>query len=306
MTVARQLSPATGSLKSMRFAIATLDRNLGIFEALCLAGWTPLKLFAVPVRDPQLGHQQNTIALAEDRGAAIQLSRISQKDIADLGVLGCEVLVVAGYDWKIPEWNGLVRYAVNFHPAPLPLGRGPYPLPRAILERRPFWGVACHRVTGEFDAGEILAAEHFPLRADECHESLDLRLQIAGKRLAARVARDFEPLWRAAAPQENGSYWPKTAMRDRLLDFARPVADLLLHTRAYGRTGSVALVNGTWLIVKRAVGWEEAHALAAGTVIHVQGRSIVIAAADGYLALLESDIAPLHVAAQMAVAQVKA
>lgn len=284
----------------MRFAIATIDRYIGIFESFCQAGWLPLKLFTVPVRDPQFGSQHSSIAFAERRGASIQLSRITQQDIADLGHAGCEALIVAGYDWKIPPWDSLVNYAVNFHPAPLPEGRGPYPLPRAILEQRPFWGVTCHRLSAAIDAGDILATETFALRLDECHESLNLRVQMAGRRLAERVAHNFAELWRAAVPQEGGSYWPKITMSDRLIDFARPVDELLLRVRAYGRTGSVASVNGTWLIVKRAAGWHEMHAHRPGTAVHVYGREIVIAVRDGYLALLETDIAPPHVGAELA------
>ena len=179
----------------MRFAIATLDRYLGIFEAFCLAGWTPTKLFTLPVRDPEFGTQARAIALAEKTGATVQLSRLSDADLSALGESGCEVLIVAGYDWKIPPWERALKYAVNFHPAPLPIGRGPYPLPRALLEQRPFWGMTCHRLSAQFDAGDILAAEHFALHADECHERLNLRVQMAGKRLAIRVARNFVTLW---------------------------------------------------------------------------------------------------------------
>ena len=286
----------------MRFAITTVDRYLGVFEAFCQAGWTPLKLFTVPVRDPEHGNQRAVIALAESKGAAIQLSRIAQKDLADLGVNGCDVLLVASYDWRVPDWHLLVKYAINFHPAPLPVGRGPYPVPRAILESRPSWAVTCHRLTAQIDAGEILATETFRLRAAECHESLDLRLQMAAKRLAGRVARNFVELWQGATPQGDGSYWPRITMPDRVVDFTRRVDDLLQHVRAYGRTGSVANVNGTWLIVKRAVGWQDTHNAAPGTVVHIHERTIVIAVADGYLALLESSVAPPHVSREVGAA----
>jgi methionyl-tRNA formyltransferase len=287
----------------MRFAIATYDRYLGIFEAFCHAGWVPVKLFTVPLRDPQFGDQRASIALAEQKGVPTQLSRMSQQDIADLGREGCDALVVAGYDWKVLEWSPPLRYAINFHPSPLPVGRGAYPLPRAILENHPTWGVTCHRLTAQIDAGEILAAEHFPLRADECHESLDLRVQIAGRRLADRVARNFAELWRTAAPQGNGTYWPKITLADKCVDLSRPVDDLLRHMRAYGLTGSLANVAGTWHIVRRAAGWQEAHEYSAGTVIHSYARTVVVAVADGYLAILDSEVVPPHLAAQITAIQ---
>jgi len=283
----------------MRFAIATYDRYLGIFEAFCRAGWVPMKLFTVPLRDPQFGDQRASIALAERQGVSIQLSRMSQQDIADLGSKACDVLVVAGYDWKVPEWHPLLKHAINFHPSPLPVGRGAYPMPRAILENHTTWGVTCHRLTPQFDAGEILAAEHFPLRADECHESLDLRVQIAGRRLAERIARNFAELWRQATPQGDGSYWPKITLADKVVDLSRPVDDLLRHVRAYGRTGSLANVAGTWHLVKSACGWRDTHEYPAGTVIHTHARTLVVAVADGYLAILDSEVVPPHLAAQI-------
>lgn len=283
----------------MRFAIATYDRYLGVFEAFCRAGWIPLKLFTVPLRDADFGNQRASIALAEQKGASIQLSRISQRDIADIGIAGCDVLIVAGYDWKIPDWNALLKHAINFHPSPLPVGRGAYPMPRAILENHSSWGVTCHRLTAEIDAGEILAAEHFPLRADECHESLDLRVQIAGKRLADRVARNFEELWRTASAQGDGTYWPKITLADKVMDFSRPIEDLLRHFRAYGRTGSIANVEGTWHVVKSAVGWQETHEHRPGAIVHTHGRSVVVAAPDGCLAILESEVVPPHLAVQV-------
>ena len=57
----------------MRFAIATIDRYIGIFDTFCQAGWRAQKLFTVPIRDPEFGNQRAAIALAEQQSAAIQL-----------------------------------------------------------------------------------------------------------------------------------------------------------------------------------------------------------------------------------------
>ena len=89
-------------------------------------------------------------------------------------------------------------------------------------------------------------------------------------------------------------------MRERVIDFGKPLDELLRHVRAYGRTGSIANLNGTWLIVKRAAGWHETHSHRPGDILHVYGREALIAARDGYLALLETDIAPPHVGLELA------
>ena len=282
----------------MKFAITATDRFLGVFDAFVCAGWKPLKLFTVPMVHP-LSNQQAVIAYAQKHDAAIQLSRMTEHDLAELRDMGCEALIVASYDWKILEWRPYLKYAVNFHSSPLPEGRGPYPVSRAILENREFWGVTCHQVTAKIDQGDILADDRFPLQADECHESMDLKIQMSAKRLASKVANNFAELWEHAQPQQTGSYWQKTALVERIIDFNLPTASILRHIRAYGSTESLANLNNTWFVIKRAVGWTEAHPHIPGQIAHVFNRSIVVAAKDGYIGLVDGDLVPPNVVAEI-------
>ncbi|MGD0960590.1 MAG: formyltransferase family protein [Methylomonas sp.] len=280
----------------MKFAITATDRFLGVFEAFAGAGWQALKLFTIPVTHP-LSNQQAVIAFAQRHNAAIQLSRMTERDLAELSEQGCEALIVASYDWKIHDWRPYLRYAVNFHSSPLPDGRGPYPVSRAILENRPYWGVTCHQITPKIDQGPIIAVENFPLQSDECHESLDLKIQLAAKRLAGRVAQNFAPLWDQAQPQQPGHYWPKTAFQERNINFKQPVAAILRHIRAFGSTESIALLNNNGFVVKRAVGWLESHQFPAGQIVHAFNKTLVVTASDGYIGLLDCDLLPPHIAA---------
>jgi methionyl-tRNA formyltransferase len=283
----------------MRFAIAAIDSYLGVFEAFVAAGWQPVKLFTVPIRNQFDGHE-GVIALAGQHQARVQLSRITRQDLAELHDQGCEALVVASYDWKIDNWRPFLKYAVNFHPSPLPEGRGPYPLVRAIMERRSVWGVTCHRLAPKMDAGEMLAAENFPMQADECHESLRLKVQMAAQQLAVQVAGNFIHLWNDAQPQIGGSYWPKWSHFDRLIDFAQPVKNILCHLRAFGSMESLVWLNDNAVLsVKHAVGWTAAHTHSPGHIISSQGRTVLIAAADGYIAVLEWQFAPPDVTADI-------
>ena len=286
---------------AMRFAITAVDRYLGVFDAFVAAGWTPLKLFTVPARSDQ-GNQQAVVAYAERNGAAIQLSRMTARDLAELRDRGCEALIVASYDWKVCDWRPYLKYAVNFHASPLPDGRGPYPVVRAILEDRAVWGVTCHQLSPEIDRGDMLAREEFPLQADECHESLDLKIQMAARRLASRVAGRFAQLWEQAEPQRGGGYWRKHAVAEHVIDFRNPTESVLRHVRAFGVNGSLACVDGVWFVVKRAVGWAEQHGHPPGRAVHVFNRSIVVAAGDGYVGLLDSERAPPGVVAEIGAA----
>lgn len=269
----------------MRFAIAASDQYLGVFEAFVQAGWQPLKLFVAAQ------NHSAVIACARRHQATIQLSRLTERDLLDLRDRQCDALVVASYDWRIDEWRHAVRYAVNFHCSPLPEGRGPYPLPRVILENRSAWAVTCHQVAPAFDCGDILAAEHFPLQPDECLERLDLKVQMAAKRLAARVAPQFEALWDQAAPQGEGSYWPRPTLPDRVVDFYQPVERVTRHIRAFAPIECLAQINTIWIAIKRATGWFESHDHPPGTVVHTSDKKIVVTAVDGYVAVLEWDLA---------------
>ncbi len=282
----------------MNFAITATDRFLGVFEAFVTAGWKPLKLFTVPMVHP-LSNQQAVIGFAQQHNAAIQLSQMTERDLAELREQGCEALIVASYNWKIPNWQPYLKYAMNFHSSPLPEGRGPYPASRAILENRDSWAVTCHRVTEKIDQGEILDVDSFALQADECHESIDLKIQMSAKRLASRVAANLTELWEQAHPQAVGQYWQKTALQERVINFQQPAADILRHIRAYGATESLFNVNNTWFVVKRAVGWPEQHYLLAGQLAHVFNRSLVITCYDGYIGLLDCEAVPPNFVAEI-------
>jgi methionyl-tRNA formyltransferase len=277
-------SPA-GATRPRRFALTATDRYLGVFEAFVAAGWEPVKLFTVPT-DGRLHSNTAVIAKAQALKIDIQLSRLDDAALAGLAALGCELLVVASYPWRIGAWQAHMPRAVNFHPSPLPRYRGPYPLVRAILDTQTRWGVSCHKLSAGFDRGDVLAQLGFNLSEQECHESLDLKTQIAAKRLAAEVAGDVDALWAEAQPQGAGSYAGLWTDADRTLDFTRTAAQLDRQLRAFGRFECLATINGVTVHVTRAVTWTEPHTRRPGSVVHKDGHTVVVACGDGFVAVL--------------------
>jgi methionyl-tRNA formyltransferase len=55
---------------------------------------------------------------------------------------------------------------LNFHPAPLPDIRGVGGYNVAVLEGMTEWGVSCHFVDPEFDTGDLVEVERFPIDSD--------------------------------------------------------------------------------------------------------------------------------------------
>ncbi|MDB5804117.1 MAG: fmt2 [Betaproteobacteria bacterium] len=270
----------------MRFAITATDRYLGVLDTLVQAGWAPVKLFTPPV-DGRVHRNRAVIESAQRLGMQIQLSPMTADDLAALGAQGCEALVVASYNWKIPDWRPALKYAINLHASPLPEARGPYPAVQALLEGRRSWAVSCHKLEASFDSGDLLAQESFALDDADSHESLDLKIQMAAKRLAGRVAGDLPALWNSARAQGTGSYWKHWRAEDRKLDFSRSVDEVLRQVRAFGLIECTASVNGVDIFVRRAVGWTESHNAAPGAMVHGDGAAMVVAARDGYIGIVE-------------------
>lgn len=268
----------------MRFAFAGIDFLVDAFDGFVAAGWQPVKLFTRPC-DGVTDFNERILVEASKRKLPIQMSRITPRDLAGLSELGCDVLVVAGYPWRIPKWRGAVRYALNFHPSPLPEGRGPYPLYRAILDARDTWGASAHVLDADFDTGPVLARRAFAMSADETHETLLMKCQMATREMALALGADIEGAFAAAEPQGDGSYFARATDSDRTLDFSLPVEILMRRVRAFGPIETLAPMPPGTLYVSQARGWREAHTHRPGTVVHQHRRTIVVAASDGFLAI---------------------
>ncbi|CAM2148692.1 Formyl transferase [Pararobbsia alpina] len=270
----------------MRFAIATIDRYQIVLDAFVEAGWEPIKIFStnlLSARDTNAA----MLARAERLRVPIQLSRILPADLSDLARDGCVALVVAGHPWRVPDWRKYLPYAINFHPSPLPVARGPYPLCRAIRERRREWGVSCHKIEPDFDTGDILAQTFFPMQENETHETLELKTQLALGPLALRAARELPTLWPAATPQHGGDYWPFDTDAHRTLDFSLTIDEIMLTVRSFGLLECIAPLREGKLYVSRVEAWQQAHRFEPGTVVHRHGEQLIVAASDGFIALLE-------------------
>ncbi|QFU16957.1 methionyl-tRNA formyltransferase [Microvirga thermotolerans] len=268
----------------MRFAFAGIDFLGDVFETLLARGWEPVRLFSRPC-DGIYDFNEVTVARARALRVPVQLARIGPADLAQLKASRCQALIVAGYPWLVRGWEAHIPYAVNFHPSPLPLGRGPYPLFQAILDRVPEWGVTAHVLHPAFDTGPILAQETFPLAPDENHDRLLARCQMAARRIAARLADDLPRLWDRASPQGPGSYWPRMTQAHRTVNWNGSVDDVLRTVRAFGSIEAFAQVNSRLLHVWEASGWREEHRHRPGTLVHRHRDHLVVAARDGFVQL---------------------
>lgn len=270
--------------RGRRFAIAASDPYLGVLNVFVEAGWVPMALHVVPEDGLTVGSQW-IVKRAQQLGMDISLSRLDDRALEGLAARRCELLVVASHNWRVGRWEPWMPHAINFHPSLLPDYRGPFPQVHAILNGETRWGVSCHKISPEFDQGDLLSQRSFALDADETLERLTLRIRLAATSLAADVARDLDRLWAHARPQAQGSYVPKFTDADRLLDFTGPVAELDRRLRAFGPLECLADLRGMRVRVMGATCWREAHGYAAGTLVSAHDGVLIIAVADGYAGL---------------------
>jgi methionyl-tRNA formyltransferase len=266
----------------MRFAFAGIDFLGDVFETFLAKGWEPVKLFSRPC-DSIYDFNDVTLSRARSLRLPVQMSRILPADLAGLKAMGCEALVVAGYPWLITGWERYIPYAVNFHPSPLPLGRGPYPLFQAVLDSLEEWGMTVHALEPAFDTGAIVAQKHFALSGVESHDTLLSKCQMAAKELAAEIASDLPRLWAGAKPQGPGTYWPRVTQAQRTVDWNGRVQDVLRTIRAFGSIEAFAQIDSRYVYVWEATGWEEAHRYRPGTLVHRHRKHMVVAVRDGFV-----------------------
>jgi methionyl-tRNA formyltransferase len=206
---------------------------------------------------------------------------------------GCELLITAGYPHKIPDLTGTGIKGINFHPTLLPIGRSPWPLPWTILTGQERSGVTIHKLTPEFDAGDILLQEDFPLESNENLESLSAKHQILARTMLPRLMENFSEYWQNASPQEGDhSYWPRPTDADRTLDWNTTVSQLDRLSRSFGKMGCYGKFDGQYWLVYRLLAWPTHHHAGAGTVVHKTNTEIIVAAADGLVSLQYFEPAP--------------
>lgn len=211
----------------MNIAYLGIDLLKPVLDTLLDEGCEVLKLFTCPV-DNVTETNTAVIRTAEKLGIPYTLNRITAADLDALAGAGCELLVCAGYYYRVPVTDAFPM--VNFHPTPLPVGRGSWPMPRLILEGAELGGVTAHKMAADFDTGDILLQETFPLTEREDHQTYMEKVYEKIPAMVCRLVNDLPGVLAHARPQGTGEYWPLPREEDWTvtpdMDAAR--ADLIL------------------------------------------------------------------------------
>ncbi len=195
----------------MKTAYLGIDLLKPVLDALLGEGCQLLKLFTCPV-DNVTETNTAVIGTARERGIPHTLERIAPADLEWLAGQGCELLVCAGYYYRVPVTDAFPM--VNFHPTPLPVGRGSWPMPRLILEGAGLGGVTAHKMAADFDTGDILLREAFPLDGREDHRTYMDKVWAKIPGMVHTLVSCLPQVLAGARSQGEGEYWPLPTEKD--------------------------------------------------------------------------------------------
>jgi methionyl-tRNA formyltransferase len=165
--------------------------------------------------------------------------------------LDASVVVVCAYGLLVPPETLAERLWLNVHPSLLPRWRGAAPVERALMAGDAATGVTIHETVAELDAGPVAAQEAFPIGAEDDAGDVFARSAEVAARLLDSVLAGPEPRFRPQTGEP--SYAEKIRPEDRVLDLARPAAELVRVVRALSpHIGARAELEGRRVTVWRA------------------------------------------------------
>lgn len=213
--------------------------------------------------------------------------RINKVDIEWLEEQGCDLLISAGYHYKIPisEKENNPLKGINVHPALLPIGRGPWPMPLTILKKLDVTGVTVHKLTKNFDEGDILKNVQFHVMESDNLESLNNKYEEKGAKLLLDILKDFEYYWDNSQTQEKGEYWKEPQDSDRTFTASTDIDEIETIVKAFWGFGSILKLPKQDMIIKYGKCYRVEHMHRFGDVVNTNEYGECIAVNGGYLSI---------------------
>ncbi len=272
----------------MKFVFFGYDFMMDTVERLVDDGHEPLALMSFEC-DNIFNFNTRMQAYGAQNNIPVILDQVTPDHIAEYTEAGAGCFLAAGYPYKIPPVDTTKACGINFHPSLLPKCRGLMPTPYIITQTPESSGITVHKMTDEFDKGDILYQEELPLNEREDVESLSARIAMRAPDVLSMVMEDLPDMWKKAEPQDEdeATYFPPPDDTMRLLDWNKTVGEIDKTGRAFGRYGSLAHFDDLNWAVYDFTAWQEEHKLKPGTIALRMSRHIVIAASNGFVCLKE-------------------
>lgn len=157
------------------------------------------------------------VRLAVEHAIPVHYESITEEQMKRYIEAGAELFFIAEYDRRLPVLEDASFRGINTHSSLLPEGRSYYPIEVAMYRGLKQTGVTFHKIVPEFDRGDIILQEAFPIPPS--YDSVDVYQKCAEAALsmAKLLLSDFDGYFHRARPQvEVLPYWkrpPEEAMR---------------------------------------------------------------------------------------------
>ncbi|MDE3113977.1 MAG: methionyl-tRNA formyltransferase [Pseudomonadota bacterium] len=180
---------------------------------------------------------------------------------------------------------------IGMHPTLLPKGRGRAPIPWALIHDLKETGVTLFYAESGADTGDILAQAKVPIFDTDTAPVLGARTDDVACRL---FVENLPKLAAGTAPRlrqndAEATNWPRRRPEDGVIDWRKDARALYNWVRAltWPYPGAFTFVNGRKLTVWAAAERRAPCKSAPGEVIGVEGDAVLVATANGALALTD-------------------
>lgn len=281
----------------MKIAFFGYDHSLDIALQLIKDGHTITHIFTFPC-DNIFAFNQQTIAFARSNNIPCSDQKITTQDIKILIEQSkTDLFLCCGYPYKIPPITNKNVLGLNLHPALLPRARGIMPLPYVIYYEPESCGLTLHKLSENFDCGDILTQQHLPLTPEDTVDTITAKLGLLSPIFISEALKNINELIKNATPQSenNSSHYPPPTTEFRTLDWNDTADNIERKLKSFGRFGVFAPITNNigqtqTLIVYQGHIWKQKHIHTTGELLRSSPREIIIAINNGFAILTEFSI----------------
>jgi len=234
----------------MKVAYFGFDLFYDCLEQIKKNGHDIIKIFTCKV-DGVYEFSDKVHLFASENNIKITDEKVTENDIEQLILNGCELLFSAGYYFKIPVRTEIL--GLNIHPALLPIGRGPWPQPLTILKGLSKSGITLHKLSDKFDEGDIVLQQKFDVDAKENLETLTKKNAYYAKRITEKLFSDFDNIISNSFSQSKGEYWPEPAKFDMCFSSSDDAEKIDTVLRAFYGFGCTFEASDTSIRIKKGL-----------------------------------------------------
>ena len=201
-----------------------------------------------------LRHNNNKI-FAKTSKADVLLYK-NKKDYNLLNEGNLDAIFMAGWPLKIPTEILQARNCCiyNIHASLLPKYRGPEPIIQQLLHSESEGGVTIHKVSSEWDAGEICEQKSFNIINNDNNSTLFFKASRAGIKLLNILINKIICNQVEYKMQNEGAstYYRKINIMDYIIDKNSSIQDITTYYKAfYGIYPLIYRLNGKLIMINR-------------------------------------------------------